>query len=251
MKTIKLLALALALLPLQAVQAQTADEIISNYLENTGGEDNWKAVKNIKFVGSINFGNMQLPIEMYQTANGKTLTKADVQGQDFYQEVFDGETLWGTNQMTMAAEKSDAEATANYKLNMNDFPDSFVDYKSKNYTVELLGKETIDGTETFKIKLVKEPMTIDGASVEDISFYYFETENFVPIVLEEELTSGPGKGMVMQIKFSDYQEAGGLYFPFSISQGVKDQPGSSSINITDIKTNIELDETMFAFPAEK
>lgn len=151
--------------------------------------------------------------------------------------------------MTMKAEKSDAEATANFKLNTNDFPDSFIDYKEKDYTVELLGKETIDGTETFKIKLVKEPVTIDGNQEDDISFYYFDTDNFVPIAVQSEVKSGPGKGMIQEITFSDYEEVDGLYFAFSMTQGVKGQPGSPLI-IESIELNPTIEEGMFAFPEE-
>jgi hypothetical protein len=45
--------------------------------------------------------------------------------------------------------------------------------------------------------------------------------------------------------FSDYQEVGGLYFPFSISQG--GQP----IVMKEIVLNPEVDAALFAFPEEK
>lgn len=248
MKTIKTLFAALIIFIAAPSSAQTVDEIIGNYLENTGGIDNWKKLTSIKFTGSIDLGGMVLPIEMFKTSDGKNMVKANVQGQTFYQEVFDGETLWGTNQMTMAAEKSDAETTGNFKKDANDFPDPFIDYKSKGYTVELIGKETKEGTETFKVKLVKEPVMADGKEVDDVSFYYFDTENFVPIVVEKELVSGPGKGMKIQVKFSDYEEVDGLYFPFSINQGIEGQPGGTEITMTEIKLNPEIDMAMFAFP---
>ncbi|MDH3323347.1 MAG: outer membrane lipoprotein-sorting protein [Flavobacteriaceae bacterium] len=248
LQSLFLLALFISMTP---STAQTADVIVNNYLENTGGAENWKNVSTLKFIGKIDFGGMVLPIELYRTSSGLNMTKADVQGQIFYQEVYDGETLWGTNQMTMAAEKSDAETTSNFKNNINDFPDPFIDYKEKGYTIELIGNETIEGTDTYKIKLIKEPILADGKEIDDISYYYFDTENFVPIVMEEELTSGQGKGMIIQVTFSDYQEVDGLYFPFALNQGIKDQPGGQLITITDIVVNEELDTSMFAFPEEK
>ena len=151
--------------------------------------------------------------------------------------------------MTMKAEKSDAEATANFKLNTNDFPDSFIDYKEKGYTVELLGNETIDGTDTFKIKLTKEPITVDGNQEEDVSFYYFDTDNFVPIAVQSEVKTGQAKGMVQEVTFSDYQEVDGLYFPFSMTQGVKGQPGSP-LTIESIVLNPTVEASAFAFPDE-
>lgn len=249
MKKIQLWSLSVLLMGVTFVSsAQTADEILGNFFENTGGMSNWQAVKGIKFEGNINIQGMEIPIEMIQTLEGKSMVKANFQGQNFFQNVFDGETLWGTNQMTMQAERSDTEATENYKKEMNDFPDPFLGYKEKGYTVELIGKETIEGTETYKIKLVKEPVMVDGKEEQDISFYYFDAENFVPIVVEREIKSGPAAGIVGQTKLSDYQEVDGLYFPHSITEGAKDQPGGQAITITRIELNPELDSAMFAFP---
>ena len=248
-RTIHYALLALALLIGLPAQAQTADEILDNYFENIGGKDNLKAVKGIKMTAKLSQQGMDIPLEIYQFSDGRQLTVIKFQGKELKQGVFDGETLWSTNFMTMKAEKSDAETTANFKLNTNDFPDAFLDYKDKGYTVEFMGKETMEGTETFKIKLVKEPLTIDGQTVEDVSYYYFDTENFVPIAVESEVHQGPMKGQTQVITLSDYQEVGGLYFPFSMSQGIKNG-GSQPITMDSIELNPTLDESAFAFPEE-
>jgi outer membrane lipoprotein-sorting protein len=231
------------------VQAQTADEIINNYFENIGGLDNLKALKGVKMTAKMNQQGMEFPLEITQLSDGRQVTSVNFQGKEIKQGVFDGETLWGTNFMTMKAEKSDAETTENFKLNTNDFPDSFVDYKEKGYAVELVGKETIDGTEAFKIKLVKEPITVDGKKEEDVSFYFFDSENFVPIAMQSEIKSGPAKGMIQEITFSDYQDVDGIYFPFSMTQGVKGQPGAP-ITIEKIELNPTVEASIFVFPDE-
>ena len=232
------------------MNAQTADEILANYYENIGGLENIKKIQGIKMSAKINTQGMELPVEMVQLVGGKQYMKFNLQGKELTQMAFDGETMWSTNFQTQKAEKSDAEATANMKLESNDFPDSFIDYKSKGYTVELLGKETIDGAETFKIKLTKEPVTVDGKQEESVSFYFFDTENFVPIVVHSEVKSGPGKGMVSETKMSDYQEVDGMYFPFSMNFGVKGQPGGQTFTITKIELNPTIDASAFKFPEE-
>lgn len=228
--------------------AQTADEIINNYFENTGGKENWENLSTLKITGNLDYGGMNLPVTMIQTKEGETLMSADVQGQTFYQTVFDGETLWSTNQMTFEAEKNDAEATANHKLGMQDFPDPFLNYASKGYTIELMGSEIIDGTDTFKLKLEKKPRTINGVEEPNVEYYYFEKENFVPILVEKEVKLGPELGAIGQSKLSDYQEVDGLYFPFSITDGTKDQPGGQTIVVTKVEVNPEIDPAIFAFP---
>lgn len=249
MKKLTILFMALIVSVTYLVEAQTADEIISTYFENIGGAENFGNLQGLKISASVNQQGMVIPIEIVQLKSGKQMTVITFQGKEIKQGVFNGETLWSTNFMTQKAEKSDQETTDNLKLDMNDFPDPFLNYKEKGYTVELMGKETIDGTETFKIKLVKEPVTVDGNKEDDISFYYFDVDNFVPLVSESEIKSGPMKGQVSQTKFSDYQEVGGLYFPFSFTQGLKDQ-GGQAITIEKVELNPTVDESAFEFPKE-
>ncbi|MBR07450.1 MAG: outer membrane lipoprotein-sorting protein [Rickettsiales bacterium] len=232
-----------------SAQDITVDEILENYFENTGGLENWKALKGVKMTAKLNQGGMEIPLEIVQMSDGRTYTKFSLQGTEIYQGVFDGETLWGINFQNMQAEKSDAETTANYKLNINDFPDSFIDYEEKGYTVELLGTETIDGAETYKVKLVKEPITINGEEQEDVTYYYFDTEAFIPIAQDTEVKQGPQAGIIQRITQSDFDEVEGLYFPFSMTQGVKDGP-SQPISIESIEVNPEVDESVFKFPGE-
>lgn len=250
MKSLKLCIAVLMLAFVLPTQAQSADDILENYFENIGGLEKLKAIKGMKMIAKVNQQGLEIPLEIIQLSDGRQMTLINFQGKEIKQGVFDGETLWSHNFMTMKAEKSDAEATSNFKLNANDFPDSFIDYKEKGYVVELLGTETIDGAETYKIKLIKEPVTVDGEEEEDISFYFFDTENFVPIAIQTEVKSGQAKGMIQEVTLSDYQEVDGLYFPFSMTQGVKGQPGGSPITIESIELNPEIDESAFAFPDE-
>ena len=229
-----------------STNAQTVDEIIENYIENTGGAENWAKVKSIKMNITVNQMGMEIPIEQYLSSE-RTYSKISLQGQEIKQGVFDGETLWSTNFMSMKAEKSDQEDVQIVKDELAEFPDPFLNYKENGFTAELMGSEVVDGSDTFKVKLTKKPMVVDGEEVPNVSTYYFDTENFVPIMMHEEVMSGPGKGMIMEAKMSDYQEVEGLYMPFSMSQGVKDQPGQP-LTITSIELNVEADESEFKFP---
>ncbi len=247
MKLIRSLLILLLATMASAINAQSVDEIVDAYFENTGGKGNWSQLKGIKMNAKLNQGGLEIPLEIVQLADGRTYTKITFQGNVIMQGVFDGETLWNTNFQTMQAEKADAEQTANMKLQTNDFPDSFFNYKNKGYTAELVGTETFDGAETFKVKLVKEPLSIDGQEVEDITYYYFDSEAMVPIAQESDVKQGPQKGSIQQIKISDYQEVEGLYFPFAMTQGVKGGP-SQPLMIESIEINPTVDESLFAFP---
>ncbi|WP_347925879.1 outer membrane lipoprotein-sorting protein [Pontimicrobium sp. SW4] len=249
MKTIKLLLVALLVITFSQVSAQTADEIIASYYENTGGLENWKKLEGITMSAKVNQGGMEIPLAITQLKSGKQMTVINFQGKEIKQGVFDGEVLWSDNFMTQKAEKSDKETTDNMKIQAMDFPDAFLNYKEKGYTLELLGKENLDGTETFKLKLTKKPLIVEGKEEENSSIYYFDAENFVPLVVHTEVRMGPQKGMISEIKMSDYQEVDGLYFPFSLTQGIKDQAGQG-ITIDKIELNPTIDDDAFKFPEE-
>lgn len=230
--------------------AQTADEIINKYLTATGGVENWKKLEGVKMSAKVNQGGMDIPLDIFNLKDGRQMTVVTFQGKTIKQGVYDGTTLWSTNFMTMKAEKSDAESTEIFKTGLGDFPDPFLNYSAKGYKVELVGKETVEGTETFKIKLTKKPLVIEGKTEENVSFYFFDAEEFIPIMVESEIKVGPAKGKISQITMSDYQDVNGLFFPFSLGQGVKGM-GSQPITLTKIELNPQVDPKEFVFTEEK
>ena len=155
-----------------------------------------------------------------------------------------GKTLWSTIMSMKAKKHKDVE---NVKNALNEFPDPFLNYKEKGFTAELMGTETLEGSDVFKVKLTKKPNLVDGEEVPNVTIYYFDAENFVPIMTHQEMTEGPAKGTIMEGKMSDYQEVDGLYMPFSMTQGIKDQPGQAVI-IKSIEINTVVDDSNFKFP---
>jgi len=92
---------------------------------------------------------------------------------------------------------------------------------------------------------------VDGIEQPNISFHYFDTENFVPIASESEVPSGPMKGQMSTNTMSDYQEVDGIYFPFSMSFGVKGSPNAQTMTISKIELNPTIEDSAFQFPEEE
>jgi hypothetical protein len=245
MKTLKLSLIAfLFSIASTPLFAQNADEIITKYINTIGGAEKLKALKGIKMELSVNAQGMDIPVELVQITGGKMYVKINLQGKEITQMASDGNTIWSTNFMTMKAEKSDAETTENTKLSNADFPDALLDYKAKGYSAEYVGKETKEGTECYKVKFTKKPVTIDGVKTDDITYYYFDTENNLTIATESEIKQGPMKGQKSVATMSDYQEVDGIYFPFSMNQG------GQEMKIKKIFINPVVEDKAFAFPAE-
>ena len=241
----KITLLFLAICASFTMNAQTADEIISNYLETIGGKEKLSEIEGIKMIGSINTQGMDIPIETVSMKDGRMYFQMEVQGQKIKQIFSNGEKVWMHNMMAQTIEEMPAEETKIMINQFKDFPNEFLDYKSKGYTTEFMGKETQEGTECYKIKLTKKPMTIEEKEVPNITFYYFDIDNNVPILTETEIKMGPAKGQMMKIPLSDYQAVDDVYFPFSTTmQGMQ-------LSYSKIELNPEVSEAEFTKPTEE
>ncbi len=233
------------------VQAQmTAEEIVSTYLENIGGAEQLAEIETMVIIGNTQAQGMEFPMTMYQTADGAQRMDMTFQGKEMTQMAFDGEEGWGINFMTGKPEKMDAEQSKMIAAQTEDFPDAFLNYKEKGYTVELVDENAdVEGTPAYKVKLTRKPMTVEGEEVENFAYYYFDKDAFIPIMQEEFAKAGPAKGQASQTFTSDYQEVSGIYMPFSISQKMN---GATvfSMAIEEIKVNEELDDELFEFPED-
>ncbi len=247
----KVLVAALTLLISVSSFAQTtADEIIDNYFEAIGGKDAFRALKGQKMTAEVDAQGMSIPLEIYVMADGKQITKLEVMGMSMSQDAFDGTDAWSTNFMTQSAEKADAEESENKKRAIGEYPSPLLDYADKGFSVELMEDEVVDGVDCFKLKVTKKPMLADGEEVDNIEYYYFDQETFVPIKTESEITSGPQKGAVVITLYSDYQEVEELYFPFSMTFKTEDTEGQL-IEFDSIELNPDVDDSFFAFPTEE
>lgn len=231
---------------------QTVDEIISTYFENTGGLENWKKVKSTKTTASVNANGMKIPVEMWMFADGKMHTSFTLQGQKMIQLAFDGEKGFEMNFMTGKMEKLDAERVENLKRSKGDYPSTFIDWKEKGHKIEKLEDVTVEGTECFKLKFTHaKKQLVDGKEKDNITYYYIDKENFVPIMVETTVPAGPMAGKKSQTILSDYQEVDGLYFPHSIQEKVEgNEAVSQSITFDKILVNPKVDKTLFDFKEE-
>ncbi len=226
-------------------QAQTADDVVNKYIDAIGGKEKLEKLTGIKMEMVANAQGMEIPVEVSNSKDGKLLVKLNLMGKEMTQVAFDGTIGWTTNMMTMKAEKMNSEDIENMKLSAGkDFPDPFLNYKEKGYSIEYAGKETKEGTDCHKIKLTKSPQTVNGQKVDDVSFYYFDAENNVPVLVETEIKEGEMKGQMSTSTFGNYQEVEGIYYPFTLNQF------GQEMTIKKITPNPTLDPKEFEFKTE-
>lgn len=247
----KILVAAIALMVSVSSFAQiSADKIITNYFENIGGEEAFRELKGQKMTAEVDFNGMAIPLEVYIMADGKQITKIEVMGMSLSQEAFDGTVAWGTSQMTMKPEKAEADERENRLRSIGEYPSPLLDYSDKGFSVELLEDDVVDGVDCYKLKVTKKPMLVDGEEVDNVEYYYFDQESFIPLKTETEIPSGPEKGKMGITLYSDYQEVDGLYFAFSMTMKTEDTDGQL-IEFETIELNPVVADDFFSMPVEE
>ena len=236
----KALLFGLTLFVTFGMQAQTADEIINNYFENTGGAEAWRQLESTKMTAKMSMQGMEFPGTIYAAPPNKQRAEINVQGQEII-SAYNGDVAWMINPMMGSGDPQKMPDAQAEEMKKQEFESPLLDYEKKGHTVSLEGKETVDGTETYKVKLTRK----NG----DVEYYYFEPEYYVPIMMEREISNGQMKGQMAKTYLSDYQEVEGLMMPFFIESKINGQT-LQKLTITSVELNPEIETEMFNFPKQ-
>jgi hypothetical protein len=144
----------------QLSYSQTADEVIDKYVAAVGGKDKLSNLKTAKLMANVEVGpNMKAPITMYIVNNKSMRTEFELQGMKMVQ-VVDGDSGWFINPFggKKDPERMNEEQVKEAKDQM-DLAGATFNYKSKGNSVELIGKEDMEGTEVYKLKITRRAAT--------------------------------------------------------------------------------------------
>ncbi|GJM33581.1 MAG: hypothetical protein DHS20C18_25820 [Saprospiraceae bacterium] len=231
------------------LQAQSAEAILQQYTETTGGQAQWDQVVSMKVTGIAKLlgqGGMELPYTRIMQKDGKQFTALKVNGMNYVDTGFDGNIVWGTNTQMQLAEK-DQDALENAKLAVYDFPYPGHNWQQNGYQAKYLGEVMVGDFKTHKIELTKRPQWVNGEEMENIVFLYIDVEKNVPILRESEVLSGPNKGEIMKSYLSDYRNVAGYWYPFVVTMKYGDQT-FQILETETVEWNAEIDASVFSMP---
>jgi len=222
------------------VRAQTVDEILAKHFEAMGGLDKLKALNTVRVTGTMTMGQgMEAPITLEHKRPDKRRVEFQVQGMTGIR-AFDGEKSWS---LLPFMGKKDPEVGSD-EDNKNekedsDFESPLVDWKAKGNTVELAGKEPVEGADAFKLKVTKK----NG----NVEYHYLDAETYL-LVKTEGKVRRRGTEIEGESLYSDYKDVNGYMMPFSIEQGAKGMPARQKMTFAKIEVNVPLDDARFAMP---
>lgn len=225
-----------------ADEPKTADDVIAKYIEAIGGREKLDSVKSMRVTGkTVVGGGMEAPLTVEFKRPNKVRVEFSFQGMTGVQ-AFDGETGWS---IMPFMGRTDPEKMPPDQLKMiddqADMDGPLVDYKKKGHEVELVGKDDIEGTEAYKLKITKK----DGA----VEYHFLDAEYFLPIQVKGKYKM-QGTELEYTVVPGDYKEVNGLLFAHSIEQRMGAM-GGTTMTFEKVEINVKLDDDRFTMPEVK
>ena len=225
-----------------AVRAQTLDEIIAKNIQARGGIDKIKSVRSIRSSQKLNAGSFQAKVVQKNKRPDQVREEVSIQGLTQVQ-AYDGKTAWQINPFGGRRDPELLSQDDAKGLVVDaDIDGPLVDYKQKGHKAELLGHDSVEGTDCYKIKL-----TLKNG---DIRISYLDADSFLELKLETQTTI---RGSIQENEtyYGDYETINGLYFPFAIEAGQKGDPSRVKFTVEKVEINIPLEGAIFSMPVAK
>src|SRR6202165_5280491 len=195
-----------------AASAQTVDEVIAKNIQAHGGLDRLKSVRSIRTSAKFSQGSFRAEFRQENKRADKVREELIIQGLAQIQ-AYDGKTGW---QVSPFGGRKDPELLSQDDLKGltidADIDGPLLDYKEKGHKAELLGHDSVEGTDCFKIKLLLK----NG----DTRYYFLDADSFLEIKMENQ-TNIRGSVQFTENYYGDYEKVNGLYYPFAFEGGEK------------------------------
>lgn len=215
-------------------QEATLDDILANYYKATGIEamNDWKS---ILITGKYINQSIEFPFKGYYKQPGKLRSEAEIQGNKII-SVFDGNQGWNVNPRSGSSDPQDMTADEIKGMkNQADIEGGLYKWKEKGHKAELLGKEDLDGSPVYKIKLTR----ADG----DIETYFLDAETYIPLKVSS-IIKVQANETKNDCYFTNYNNFHGVLMARTMTNKFNEQI-TSQFEITNVDINIPVSDSLF------
>lgn len=218
--------------------AQGADDIVKKHVEAVGGSDNWKKVRSIKIAGSMSEEGKVIPFTTI------TLDKKGYRAEYTLEGMVNFTIITPTQGWTflpsegqMNVEAIPAEMVLQQQDQLDAQGDPLIDYKTKGNKISYLGKDQVEGTDCYKIKVTYPFGKEATLYLEESSFY---------VIRSVEKTKANGKEEEVILNFSNYQKlTEGIWFPMSV------ETDGMAMTFNAVNINFPVNELIFKPESKK
>jgi hypothetical protein len=232
---------AIALLP-GTVQAQSVDEVIANNIKARGGLEKIKAVRSVRTTSKLSQGSFRAAYVQENKRPDRVREEAIIQGLAQVQ-AYDGKVGW---QISPFGGRKDPELMSQddtKTLTIDaDIDGPLVDYKQKGHKAELVGHDSVEGTDCYKVKL--------SLKNGDIRYYFLDSDSFLELKIENQ-SNIRGTVQYTETYFGDYEQVNGIYYPFAVETGDKGSDSRIKFAVDKVELDVPLDDARFSMPAAR
>jgi hypothetical protein len=225
-----------------AASAQTVDEVIAKNIQAHGGAEKLKSVRSLRTSAKFSQGSFRADFRQENKRADKVREELIIQGLAQVQ-AYDGKTGW---QISPFGGRKDPELLSQDDLKTlvvdADIDGPLMDYKEKGHKAELLGHDSMEGTDCFKIKLSMK----NG----DVRYYFLDADSYLELKVEIQTTIR-GTLQENELYYGDYEQVNGIYYPFAVEQAQKGSASRAQFSVVKIEQNIPLEDAHFSMPVSK
>ena len=240
MKNISKILTVLFLISGNFVQSQSLDDILKEHF-SAMGQDNILKVNTQKLTGKMVQGGIEIPFIQMGKRPDYVRVEGTFQALTFIQ-TYNGKEGWSLNPFAGVTDPQpmteDALKQMKYQADMDGM---LWNWKDKGYTVTFDGKEDMEGTSCFKVKLV----TKDG----DTFTYYIDSDSYILLRTNTKLKI-MGNETNTDTYYSNYRQIEGMAVPGKIENKMNGQ-SAGTIVVDTVVINTVLPDSLFQKPAKK
>jgi Outer membrane lipoprotein-sorting protein len=232
---------AVALLP-RSVRAQSVDEVIASNIRARGGLEKIKAIRSVRASSKLSQGSFRAAYVQENKRPDRVREETIIQGLAQVQ-AYDGKVGW---QISPFGGRKDPELMSQDDTKTlvvdADIDGPLVDYKQKGHKAELVGHDSVEGTDCYKVKL--------SLKNGDVRFYFLDSDSFLELKIENQ-TNVRGTVQYTETYFGDYEQVNGIYYPFAVETGDKGSDTRTKFAVDKVELDVPLDDARFSMPAPK
>ena len=227
------LAVGLTLVGLTGVaSAQTVDEVIKKHIDAIGGKEAWAKVTGMRMEGSVMAQGTEVDLTMSRVLHTGSRVDISVMGMSGYRIMTPTE---GWSYMPFQGQQAPEAMTADDikqgQDELLDPGDPFVRMTENGTKAELVGKEEIEGTDCFKVKLTYKSGKVTTAFIDSKNYYCIRQSSKV---------KANGQEMEIASDFSNFKKLPeGVTVPMTIGSPM------GSVDMKKVEINPKLDDNVF------
>jgi hypothetical protein len=237
-----LLALAVMVFFSGVASAQSVDDVIANNIKARGGLDKIKGVHSVRTTSKLSQGSFRAAYVQENKRPDRVREEAIIQGLAQVQ-AYDGKVGW---QISPFGGRKDPELMSQDDTKTlvvdADIDGPLVDYKQKGHKAELVGHDSVEGTDCYKVKL--------SLKNGDVRYYFLDADSFLELKIENQ-SNIRGTVQYTETYFGDYEQVKGVYYPFAVETGDKGSASRIKFTVDKVELDIPLDDARFSMPAAK